>query len=274
MKVFKYWVKQEQSTRHDEGYHYMLACWGGSNESVEDASQIAHSKLENLIGKFKCNDVLDEYEYGTEIRELLVDEIHNSQGELIAAITRNRYGALVLNSRNTFIADIDNELPGCLSIFSSRQKLQDNLLQKIEDFSRAHRDLGIRLYKTHSGLRLFITNENIPTSDQRAKQFLKELNSDYLYQTLCFKQECYRARLTPKPWRIGLTRPSKTLPDMNDEEWATYTQWLNDYEESSHGRGVCHLVNTWGPSSMNEETKRIINMHDEHALCEERIELA
>ena len=274
MKVFQFWVKEEQHTENDEGFNYDLRCWGGSNESVEDASQVAQSKLANLIKKVQSREFPDDYGYGAEIRETLIEEIHDTHGNLIAAVTRNRYGALVLNVQQLFIADIDTEPLGCAGIFTSAKKMRQKQMDRITDFAQTHRELGIRLYETNAGFRLFITNQAIPTSDPKAKEFLTKLNSDYLYQILCFKQECYRARLTPKPWRLELNGPACTLLDMNDEEWEVFNAWLKEYETKSQGRSVCRLINTWGSESMSDDIAKIIELHDRHTLGTDQATLA
>jgi hypothetical protein len=54
--------------------------------------------------------------------------------------------------------------------------------------------------------------------------------SDPLYSRLTAKQECFLARLTPKPLRCGCKRPSSLYPwDTPDQERA-YRCWQAKYE--------------------------------------------
>jgi hypothetical protein len=41
---------------------------------------------------------------------------------------------------------------------------------------------------------------------------LRELGSDPKYVQLAKAQECFRARLTPKPWRCGVRQSSRVYP--------------------------------------------------------------
>lgn len=280
MKVSHYWAKEEKSAESQEGYRYDLRCWGGSNVSVEDAQRVAHERLTGVIERLKQGLDFEDYGgYQGEIREVLLEEIFNDNGDVIGAITRNRYGALVLNVPDTFIADIDiprsspwRNLLVLLSL--AKKKDKEDYIQAVKAFAFARPHLGIRLYETHSGLRVFITSHQMEPSDSMAKDFLNVLKSDPLYQRLCFSQQCYRARLTPKPWRCACPRPASTLPGMSDAEWETFQRWLAMYEEKTCDYAVCRLIESWGPDSMSDATARVIKVHDQYALAKGKAALA
>src|SRR5215510_16559935 len=100
MKLYKYWTLEKQRILID-GAEQEVKCYGGSNISVEDARQKAREKAEKIQRKIAGEKHLfDEYE--VEIREELLRIIDDH-----SAITRNRYGAQVLNTENTMILDID-----------------------------------------------------------------------------------------------------------------------------------------------------------------------
>jgi hypothetical protein len=84
-----------------DGVEQNIICYGGSNISVEDAQVRAKEKAEKVKRKIKGEKHLfDEYE--AEIREEILQIIDNH-----SAITRNRYGAQVLNVEKILILDID-----------------------------------------------------------------------------------------------------------------------------------------------------------------------
>jgi hypothetical protein len=60
-----------------------------------------------------------------------------------------------------------------------------------------------RVYRTHSGCRVICTSTTIPWQEMGwlAERFMRFLRGDPKYIELCQVQKCYRARLTPKPWR-------------------------------------------------------------------------
>ena len=100
MKIYKYWVTERQRILID-GVEQDITCYGGSNLSVEDDRTRAKEKAEKVKRKIKGEKHLfDEYE--AEIREEILRIIDDR-----SAITRNRYGAQVLNTEDLMILDID-----------------------------------------------------------------------------------------------------------------------------------------------------------------------
>lgn len=126
-----------------------------------------------------------------------------------AQLTMNPYNSLVLNSPNMFIADIDKGDPR-LSQFATVDSDDEILacLDELGDFDATYqsgkpiRDASWRLYRTHSGYRLICTNRLIGHGEMwYALRLLRFFKADPRYIDLCDKQKCFRARLTPKPWR-------------------------------------------------------------------------
>src|SRR5215510_4757969 len=100
MKIYKYWTSEKQKILID-GVAQEVKCYGGSNISMEDARLRAREKADKIQRKIAGErHLFDKYE--VEIREELLRIIDDH-----SAITRNRYGAQVLNTENTMILDID-----------------------------------------------------------------------------------------------------------------------------------------------------------------------
>lgn len=159
-----------------------------------------------------------------------------------ATLTVNAYNALVLNSPNLLIADIDEGDPG-FSVSGSGldeagviASLGDLPLFDAEfetNFSAA----SWKVYETHSGWRLICTSHRVNRDNFfDALRLLRFLRSDPQYIELCDLQQCFRARLTPKPWR-----------DCGD------------------GSCVCRLIHQFG-SEVAPELESQIWLHDELTL--------
>ena len=106
-----------------------------------------------------------------------MEELRGPDEELIGAITRNRYGALVLNSASLFIADIDAApAPGFLGRLMARfgRPVKDKAyrLAAVQRFAEQNPALCLLIYETHSGLRVFIVNESIAPDSGRAAELL------------------------------------------------------------------------------------------------------
>jgi hypothetical protein len=76
-------------------------------------------------------------------------------------------------------------------------------MTKIENWSRNHPEWGWRIYRTRAGLRLLATQGLVEADSDVADGVFEALGADPLYRKLCKTQKCFRARLTPKPWRCG-----------------------------------------------------------------------
>lgn len=134
-------------------------------------------------------------------------------------LTVNRYNALVLNTNNMLIADIDFGTPR-LNRFAGARNC-DDVIDNLSDIAILDEnyfgfyDPGedpdefrfamqtYRVYRTHSGCRVICTSAVMPWQEMGwlAERFMRFLRGDPKYIELCQVQKCYRARLTPKPWR-------------------------------------------------------------------------
>lgn len=65
---------------------------------------------------------------------------------------------------------------------------------------RAHPGI-YRIYETVGGLRLIRIDKELEPRSRESVSNHTHVKSDKRYQELCIYQNCYRARLTPKPWR-------------------------------------------------------------------------
>jgi hypothetical protein len=87
---------------------------------------------------------------------------------------------------------------------------------------------------------------------------MDEFNCDQLYTTLCQKQGCFRARLTPKPQRIKIRRIKVRFPRDGDD--SELQQWLADYENQSRSFNVCRFVDQVGASV---PLSAVVQLHDD-----------
>ena len=88
---------------------------------------------------------------------------------------------------------------------------QDSAIAKVENWTRNNPDWGWRIYRTRAGLRLLATHALFDPEAAASDGVFDALGADPLYRQLCKTQKCYRARLTPKPWRCGIRSQARTL---------------------------------------------------------------
>jgi len=279
MQVAKYWRRLDQVATDRDGRTYELKAWGGSLESEADAERQAAAKLERWLAKLGRGERLADYEYQMrELREELIEEIHNPSGELIGAITRNRYGALVLNAASVLIADMDAERPNLLTkllgLFGRKLRDKNFCCQRVREFVESQSGFAAVVYETHSGLRAFFTHQDFDPAGEDSRRILTTLGCDGLYQKLCTAQKCYRARLTPKPWRCGATRPPRRFPRITEAERDAFERWRKDYEQKAARFAVCRRLETFGYGGVTENAHQLMEVHDRLTLDAAHSELA
>ena len=255
MKIYTYWVTEKQTILID-GTEQTITCYGGSNISDEEARFRAKEKAEKVKRKIKGEKHLfDEYE--AEIREEILQIIDDH-----AAITRNRYGAQVLNAERLLILDIDKPKPSFGDLFRRKDARQDKL--KIFDMVKKlastpkYQGYGFRIYETFQGARVIVLGMDFDARDRDTINVMSEFHCDELYMAICHKQGCFRARLTPKPYRMNMRRYKVQFPREGDD--TEFQGWLADYEKESRNFNVCRLVEQVG---VNQYLSDAVRLHDE-----------
>jgi hypothetical protein len=257
MKIYKYWTIETQKILID-GAQQEVKCYGGSNISMEDARQKAREKAEKIQRKIAGERNLFE-DYEVEIREELLRIIDDH-----SAITRNRYGAQVLNTENMLILDIDNPKPssgGLGGLFKKKdaRSPKEQIFDMVKNLATTkYSNYAFRLYETYQGARVIVLGRDFDPRDAQTKKLMDEFNCDPLYTMLCIRQGCYRARLTPKPSRMKFKGYKVKYPRERDD--SEFQRWVTDYESMSRSFSVCKLIDQLGTSSyMND----VVRLHDE-----------
>ncbi len=280
MNIPRFWAKAERRISI-AGQTYHFVAWKGSDLSKEDARQLANVALEQRIARKERGEKLGSYpKDGVPLREEIIQEVMLGN-ECIALITRNAAGCLVLNTAQVMFVDIDfvnapylrGSLRGCLAaLFTAWFRAQDtrNEEERALDYIRTwhanHSTWGIRVYLTKRGFRLLVTHDVFDPSSQEVQQIMHELGADKRYQLLCLSQSCFRARLTPKPWRIRLQRPSVRYPWETLEQELLQREWEASYHQAIDRYDVCKFLETLGNAKTHPEVEQIKQVHDRYVL--------
>jgi hypothetical protein len=253
MKIYKYWTVEKQKILID-GVEQEVTCYGGSNVSVEDARGKAREKAQKIQRKIAGEKHLFE-DYESEIREEILQTIDEH-----SVITRNRYGARVLNVESLMILDIDKPKPnGGLFKKKDTRPPKEQIFEMVKNLATTkYKDLSFRVYETYQGARVIVLGREFDPRDVATKKMMDEFNCDPLYTMLCIKQGCYRARLTPKPSRMKLKGYKVKYPrEGNDSE---FQRWVSEYENLSRSFSVCKLIEQVGASHYVTD---VVRLHDD-----------
>lgn len=248
LRGISYSSMSEARARLEERYRIRSAFAARRGVSAEEVAEHC-ARLRSL-------DELKEDEYSTLLLEPVLEQV-----DADSLITRNRYGVQVLNSTTLCFVDVD-DFPLSLGdtlrgLFGKKTTPEEKLLQALRDLCAADESLGVRLYRTHNGWRVMLTGRGLAPDSARMHEICRILHADPLYESLCSRQQCWRARLTPKPYRVGV--PGYPRP-VDSESVATpqVQDWLQRYESASRGKAVCRLVDAVGRKMQSP----LIELHD------------
>jgi hypothetical protein len=241
-----------------------------------------------VLDKLRAGEPLDRYGYGSApLREEVIERFHDAQGELAAAVTRNAYGAMVLNAAWLMFIDLDFA-PSSLgeelkyffvrlfnkTVLSPDARREAEMRERLEQFLREHRQWGIRIYRTFAGLRAVVTHDLFDPASETTSAVFRQLGADPLYVRLCTAQQCFRARLTPKPWRCGHVVNSIHWPRETEDQQEHFRQWLLDYKSCQSSYATCRYLGTLGSESIHPEIETLLKVHDTVTRATESLALA
>ncbi|MDX2005428.1 MAG: hypothetical protein SFU83_09145 [Meiothermus sp.] len=290
MNIPRHWAKAERSvTLGTRTYHFVA--WQGSDLSLEDARHKARLALEARIARKERGERLGSYpKDGRPLREEVVEEVTDADGRRVAVVTRNAAGCLVLNTARVMFVDLDFanqhvpwKLPSAGSLLEAltgwlrpRPKVsvppphtEEGLLHKVREWHAQHPDWTIRVYRTRAGLRLLAAHDLFDPAAPAVRAWMEDLGADLRYIRLCQSQACFRARLTPKPWRMKgdrMKRPTTRYPWASGQEERAQREWERVYASRIRNFSVCKVLANLGSSPVDPEAEQILLLHDRYVL--------
>lgn len=213
--------------------------------------------VDSYRAKLRALDEVEEDDYSVLLLEPVVQQLKDD-----LVITRNRYGVQVLNSTSLCFVDVD-DVP--LSFgemvrgwFGNKITPEEKLLDIVRTLCEQDFSLGARVYRTHNGWRIMLAGNALAPSSPRMKQLFAALHADPLYASMCERQQCWRARLTPKPYRVGITRFPRPV-DSESIHSPESQEWIARYKSACVGKAVCRLVDCMGCPILGEG----VELHDQ-----------
>ena len=277
MRIPRSWAKASGQAETSEGKPRMLSVWGwGDNESTawSEASRRLERALERLRGGA---GEADAYAYDDRPpREELVQVLAKSGAEPTAALTRCRYGALVLNASRLLFLDIDLAPEGGLGKLKRLFGGADPLDAALERLRAPLRESGatFRLYRTAAGLRALAVDREFDPTAPGTKELMQRTGTDPAFVTLCRVQQTFRARLTPKPWRCACPNPPGEHPRSAPELARRFAAWRERYEQASERFATCRYLESVGSAAPAPALRDLVELHDRSTRSAEALPLA
>ncbi len=282
MIVPEYWSEAKTRITRD-GKQRTIMRFGWSDVSEDDAHENAKQRVREAIDRLRAGESVRALDHkvayngaeGLPIREEIVER----HGESV--ITRNSYGALCLNTPDVVFADIDVEAPGFLRsmwllITGAERNPFVTAREEIEKFAVDNPGWLLRLYRTPKGFRVLVMHDTFDSVDERAFEFMQKLGSDPLYMRMCRNQKCFRARISPKPWRIGVEhiKPRPGIWPVKREKMNVRRDWIRRYEQKATRFSSCRYEATLGEGRSDRKCEAIRSVHDRYCKADRDLEIA
>jgi len=263
MRIARYWALDKVVEKDPRGELVTRHVYGGSDVSEGEAKAEAKRRAEAIAQRIRMGEIGGRfhekwYEYARLSKpEPIVEEFHDQGGRRVGAITANRYGACVLNTSELAFVDVDLK-PRVTSLLGSllgkkRLDPEREALDKLEAWVGSGSGRAARAYRTRSGLRYLIPSPLMKPDSDQTRAVMEGLGADKLYVTLCKHQQSFRARLTPKPWRLPRSVPEPVFDRLGAKQ-------TSDVWRSSHA--VCELIGEYGRAEEAPSTTELIAVHD------------
>jgi hypothetical protein len=149
--------------------------------------------------------------------------------------------------------------------------------RRVARFVASHPGWAVRVYRTPSGLRLMATHQPFTPNDPVVKTFFDAVGVDKVYAQMCANQQCFRARLTPKPWRIGISAHMKPRPGVwpvAPERRPIRDAWIAGYEAASRGYAACRFVEAIGFGATHIDVETVRRIHDDESRALQDLPIA
>lgn len=151
------------------------------------------------------------------------------------------------------------------AINTAKGGAQAQALARMRAFVQAHPSWAVRAYRTPAGLRLLATHAPIDPRGAEAQAFFAAVGADPVYVRMCLNQRCFRARLTGKPWRMGIAqhmRPRPGVWPVAPDRLQERLDWVHHYTQRAQQYAACHWIESVGNGAVHLDVRPVVELHD------------
>jgi hypothetical protein len=151
-------------------------------------------------------------------------------------------------------------------------------VKRVQSFLAQRPEWHVRVYRTAAGLRVLALHQTFHPLDTEVDEFFRCVGADPTYTRMCRLQRCFRARLTPKPWRVGISkhiRPTHpTAWPVNPTFLPDRQRWIEKCERAIVDYAVCALVAELGSGRVHPKARAVWQLHDSYCRVGTTLPLA
>ena len=148
---------------------------------------------------------------------------------------------------------------------------------RISRFAERHPEWNLRVYRTPAGLRVLATHRTFQPGEPAVAECFDALDTDPIYVRMCLNQQCFRARVSPKPWRIGIGRHLRPRPGVwpvAPEHMPMRVAWIANYEAAAKSFAACEWIESVGSGITHPDVRSVQELHDEFCGATRHLPLA
>ena len=137
--------------------------------------------------------------------------------------------------------------------------------RRIHAFVQRHPEWNLRIYRTPAGFRVLAVQGLFAPDDPQVAACFLALGVDRVYAAMCRNQHCFRARLTAKPWRIGIgahMRPRPGVWPVKPEQMEKRQAWVGAYEAKATPFAACRFIEALGSQAAHPKADAVRALHD------------
>lgn len=187
--------------------------------------------------------------------------------------------------RGCFLLPMTLVAPGLLFALAARlrratwsvARARRRMERRLAAFAERHRDGRFAVYATPAGLRVLALHRTFDPTGTATRELFAELGVDPAYAQMCELQACFRARLSAKPWRIGIARhimPRPGVWPVREERRAERDAWIEQYEATAAGFAACRWREDFGDGRIAPRCAQVQRVHDELAKARSGLPIA
>lgn len=121
------------------------------------------------------------------------------------------------------------------------------------------------VYETPRGLRVLMLHATYDPRSEATQQLLRALSTDPAYLQMCALQACFRARVSGKPWRMGVRHivPNPGIWPVHPDRRDRRERWIAEYEAAAAGYAACRFLEDLGDGPVHPHCAEVQRLHDE-----------
>lgn len=281
MNIPRAWTKTTTEATRPDGERVQVAVWGWGDDEAS-ARHTAGERLRRLLERIARGEPMpDRYGYGSRpLREEILRYVLGESGreeDPAAILTRNSYGAEVVNAARVLFLDIDvpsPALPRWLRGLFGGTSPEDAALAKLRGALQTYGRATFRVYRTASGFRVMAIDRDFDPASREVQELMQATGTDPSFSQLCLAQRSFRARLTPKPWRCGLPAPPGEFPRTDSDLRERFALWLANYQKVTARRATCRYLETIGSGTARGDARIVQELHDTATRADAALPLA